>query len=151
MEIPLSSTNRVSQFFNSRRGRNLREYFTAYLMLAPALTLIFIFGLFPVGFALYVSVHKWRILRSDFRGLQNYTASVSSFAYIGLFVLGIGAISGVYFLLRKIIREARENKQAPWLLALPAALHAWATLAFFRWIFFQLPEFLDIATNRVQK
>lgn len=143
----MNATNRVNQFLNSRRGRNLREYTTAYLMLAPALTLIFIFGLFPVGFALYVSVHKWRIIQSDFRGLQNYAGALSNLAYIGVFVLGIGALAGVYFLLRKIIREARENKQTPWLLALPAALHALAVLAFLRWIFFQLPEFLDIATK----
>jgi multiple sugar transport system permease protein len=147
MEIPNNFTNRIAQYMNGRKGRNLREYATAYLMLAPALTLIFIFGLFPVGFALYVSIHKWRILQSDFRGLQNYTDAVGSFGYIALFVIGVGALFLVYRQLKKITEEAREKDVKPWLLAIPAAFHAAATLAFFRWFFFQLPEFLNIATK----
>jgi len=147
METPLTVTNKINQFLNSRRGRNLREYLTAYLMLAPALTLIFIFGLFPVGFALYVSIHKWRIIQSDFRGLENYTSAVDSLAYIAIFLIGIGAVVGVFFLARRIYREGRESKENLWPLAIPGAFHAIATFALFRWFFFQLPEFLDIANK----
>ena len=48
------------RLFNSRRGRLLQENLTAYLFLAPALLLIFVFGIFPVGFAFFVSLYRWR-------------------------------------------------------------------------------------------
>jgi multiple sugar transport system permease protein len=107
--------------------------------------LIFLFGLFPVVFALYVSLHKWLIVRSDFRGLTNYVGILDNFAYIGLFGLGLGALVGVTLLVRRVYRRSREDNTDPWLLAIPAALYAAASIAFVRWLFLQLPEFLDIA------
>ncbi len=137
----------VRQLFTGRRGRNLREYTTAYLMLAPAILLIFIFGIFPVGFALYVSLHKWVIVRGDFRGLRNYLDAVGNFTYLALLGMGIGALVLSFVILRSIYRDRLKTPPAVWLLAIPAILHAASVAAFFRWIFFQLPEFLDIATK----
>jgi multiple sugar transport system permease protein len=125
----------------------LREYLTGYFFIAPAMLLIFTFGIFPVGFALYVSVHKWLILRGELRNLRNYVEAVDNFAYLVLFALGIGALVGAGYLLRRLIRQAREDEASPWVLAIPAAFHAAALLAFLRWLYFQLPEFLDIATK----
>jgi multiple sugar transport system permease protein len=147
MDTPWSENGKLRVFLNSRRGRRYREYATGYLMLAPALLLIFLFGLFPVGFALYVSIHKWLIIQGEFRGLRNYVEAVDNFAYLTVFALGLGALVLAFLTLRRIYRSARERKTRPWLLALPAALHAAAIVWFFRWIYFQLPEFLDIATK----
>lgn len=147
MDLSWYETSKFGQFLNSQRGRNFRESVTAYLFLAPALILIFVFGIFPVGFALYVSLHKWRIIQSDFRGLQNYVEAVDSLAYIGLFALGIGSLVGAYLLLRSIQRRAQDSQRSPWPLALPAAIYAATALAFIRWIYFQLPEFLNIAAK----
>lgn len=47
-------------FFESRRGRILLENLTAYLFLLPAGIIIFTFSIFPVAFAFFVSLHKWR-------------------------------------------------------------------------------------------
>ncbi|HUF39156.1 MAG TPA: ABC transporter permease subunit [Anaerolineales bacterium] len=132
--------------FTGRKGRLLREYLTAYAFLSPALLLIFVFGIFPVFFALYVSVHKWQLVRGEFRGLQNYLAAVANLTYIGLFVIALAAFWWAFSNLRKFFTEQRENSRpAAWLPLIPAAVHAAAVLAFFRWIFYQLPEFLDIA------
>jgi multiple sugar transport system permease protein len=138
---------RLSNYFTARRRRIWREYLTAYALIAPAMVLIFVFGLFPVVFALYVSVHKWRIIRSDFRGLTNYVGNVGNFAYIALFAIGVGALVGTILLLRRVYRQAEEDQTAPWLMAIPAFLYAATVVAFLRWVFFQLPEFLDIATK----
>jgi multiple sugar transport system permease protein len=134
--------------FTGRRGRDLRESLTGYLFIAPAIILIFIFGLFPVGFAVYVSLHKWLILRSDFRGIGNYVAALDNLAYIGLFAMALGALYAVVVLLRRLWTEIRaDHSAATWALALPGALMAATVLAFFRWIYYQLPEFLDIAVK----
>ena len=137
--------SRFTALFRGRRGRELREYLTGYLMIAPATSLILLFGIFPVAFALFVSVHQWRLVRQDFLGLENFLKAVDSLTYIVLFGLGIGALIGAYSLLRSIYRMAQENQEQPWLLAVPAVGWAAVIWAFFRWGFLQLPELLDIA------
>ena len=145
MQIPWIQESRLSQIFTGRRGRHLREYLTAYLMLPPGLLLIFAFGIFPVGFALYVSLHKWLIVRDEFRGLANYVDIIDNLAYFGVFALGVGALIGAALLTRRVRRQSRVDRVNPWPLAVPAAFLAAAILAFLRWSFLQLPEFLDIA------
>ena len=127
--------------------RTFRESLTGYLFVTPALILIFTFGIFPVAFALFVSLHKWRIVRTDFVGLSNYVRSIGNLAYVAAFFLGLGALIGVYLILRKIAQTAGENKQKPWLLAAPGFLYAWAAFYFLRYFWYQLPEFLDIAAK----
>lgn len=147
MRVRWSLQSSLRRLFSGRRGRNLKETLTAYLFLAPALILIFVFGIFPVGFALYVSLHKWLIVRGEFRGLRNYVEAVDNLAYIGAFALGLGALAGAVLLLRKIIREARGEGVRPWWSALPGFFHAAAVTGFLRWLYLQLPEFLDIANK----
>ena len=49
-----------------------RDWLTGYLFILPATVLIAIFGLFPIGYALYMSVFRWRIRKGAFIGLDNY-------------------------------------------------------------------------------
>lgn len=138
---------RLANYFTARRRRIWREYLTAYALIAPAMLLIFVFGLFPVVFALYVSLHKWLIIRGEFRGISNYVGIIDNFAYIALFALGIGSLVGAGILLRRVYRRSKDDKVNPWPLAIPAALYAATSIAFVRWFFLELPEFLDIATK----
>ncbi|TAK11652.1 MAG: sugar ABC transporter permease [Anaerolineae bacterium] len=147
MQADQTHTNRLGEWIAGRRGRHLREAVTAYLFLAPALLLIFVFGIFPVGFALYVSLHKWLIIRDDFVGIGNYVDAIDNLAYFGGFLMGIGGLVGGWLLLRRLVDTARSHGQRPWLLAIPGALHAAAALTFIRWLYFQMPEFLDIASK----
>jgi multiple sugar transport system permease protein len=134
----------IKSVITPRRLRNLREYLTGYLFIAPAVSLIFLFGIFPVGFALYVSLHKWRIKRTDYIGLTNYTRAVGNLAYVVLFLIALGALVAVYFLVKRIIETAKENKESPWLLILPSVVHASVFAALLRYLWFQLPTFLEI-------
>lgn len=135
----------ISQFFSGSRGRDLKETLTAYLFLAPGLFLIFLFGIFPVGFALYVSLHKWLIVRGNYLGIRNYVDALSSLAYISLFALAILALYLAYKRLRGLAAEIQRDGRAAWWLLVPGALWAAVVVAFFRWAFYQMPEFLDIA------
>lgn len=142
MSIRQTTRNLIS----GRRGRELREYMAAYLMIFPAVFLIFLFGIFPVFFALYVSLHKWQLVQGEFRGLRNYISAVDNLTYVGLFVLALVAFWFAFKSLRKSIVDIAERAEPlAWTTALPALLHATAVLAFFRWGFYQLPEFLNIA------
>ncbi len=145
-ETRLSLAAGLNRYFSGRRLRDWREYLTAYLMLSPALLLIFAFGLFPVLFALYVSVHKWRIVRSEYIGVENYVRAVGNVTYVVLFFMGVGALVGAFLGLRRLARLIREEGHpVEWLLALPGLLHSAVVAAFLRYGWFQLPQFLDIA------
>lgn len=113
-------------------------------MILPATVLIFVFGIFPVGFALYVSLHKWRLVRGDFLGLTNYIKAVDSLAYIFAFALGIGAFGGLWYLVKRLVSQAEENNDSPWIYALPAIVYAATVVSFLRWFLLLLPQVLDI-------
>jgi multiple sugar transport system permease protein len=130
-----------------RRLRVWREYLTAYLMIAPATILIFVFGIFPVGFALFTSLHKWQLVQGPYRGLGNYLSAMGNLTYVMLFVLGIGGLIGAWLVLQRIMRDAGERDHCPWLFALPGLGFAVATAVWFRWAFLQLPEVLGIANK----
>jgi multiple sugar transport system permease protein len=134
----------AGQFISSRRGRELREYLTAYAMIFPAVFLIFVFGIFPVFFALYVSLHKWQLVQGEFRGLQNYIEAVENLTYLGTFALGALALGRAWRAGRRLFADLRVQPRG-WLAAVPGLAFAAAGLALFRWAFYQLPEFLDIA------
>lgn len=141
----MEKKNFLQRIFTGRKGRRLREHLTAYIFIAPATILIFIFGIFPVGFALYVSLHKWRIKRTNMIGLTNYVNAIGNLAYVLVFFLGLGALIGIYFLLKRVLKMARENEDRPWLCILPGLLHGAVVFSMLNWIYHLLPEILDIA------
>lgn len=48
-------------FLRGRRGRKFRNALVAYIFLLPAFLIIIVFGLWPVLYSLYVSLHRWNI------------------------------------------------------------------------------------------
>jgi multiple sugar transport system permease protein len=139
------SKRRAAEWLTLRRLRKWREYLTAYLMIAPAVTLIFVFGIFPVGFALFVSVHKWRLKRGEIIGMVNYTNAVGPLAYLLVFALGVGLLAWALFRFRGIYKDSSGGSLRFWLLNLPGILLASVGLSFINWIVVLLPNILDIA------
>ncbi len=137
----------LQRTFGGRRGRVIREYLTGYLFIAPATALIFLFGIFPVGFALYVSLYKWRLKRTDFIGIDNYIKAVDNLAYLGIFALGIGAVILSIVIVRRLLAKSMEYGERPWIMLLPGLLQASAIGSFLRWTVLLLPEVLDIANK----
>jgi multiple sugar transport system permease protein len=139
----VDTSSKKRSLFSGANSRKLREYLTGYLFIAPAVILIFIFGIFPVGFALYVSVHKWRLKQGGFIGLKNYVSGVGNLAYLAAFILALLAFAAVYLLVRGKQKEGVAGKQ--WLHLVPGFVQSLAVLAMVRWIVILLPEFLGIA------
>jgi multiple sugar transport system permease protein len=137
----------LQSWLTPRRLRAWREYMTGYLMIAPATILIFIFGIFPVGFALFVSLHKWQLVQGPPQGLGNYISALGNLTYVLLFALGIGGLIGAVLIVRRAMQEARKREHRPWVFALPGLGISAATLVWFRWAFLQLPEVLGIANK----
>ncbi len=78
---------------SSRQDR--LDWLTAYLFILPATLLIAVFGLFPIGYSVYMSLYNWRIRQGDFVGLRNYEATLGDWwgalAFFGGIVLIIVA------------------------------------------------------------
>ena len=84
--------------FNSSRWAAMREQATGYLYILPASILIFCFGLFPVGYAFYMSLRRWRVVDRGFVGIENYADALGHPAGALQFTLGFLLLIGIYYL-----------------------------------------------------
>ncbi len=137
--------------FGGKRGRILRENLVAYLFLLPAGLIIFLFGIFPVGFAFFVSLHRWRLLNEGYVALGNYQRALGDVAFVLFFWFGVGALAaaGVYLWRGgRSLLSTRTPGAA--LLLLPALLNAAAGVLFVRWFFLLLPTVLDVPNRLLQ-
>ena len=80
----------------------IREQQLAWGLLAPALVVLGAFGLFPIGYALYVSLHKWRIKKEAVVGFDHYVRAVGDSQYLLPFVAGMGLVWAAYRLRTKL-------------------------------------------------
>lgn len=89
--MPAPTATRSPRVSATRR----REWLTGYLFVLPATLLIAVFGLFPIAYALYMSVHRWRIRKGAFIGLDNYASIVGDWwgalAFFGGLLLVLAA------------------------------------------------------------
>ncbi|MBZ0277162.1 MAG: sugar ABC transporter permease [Anaerolineae bacterium] len=139
----ISRTNAWGQFWNSRRGRTVRENLSAYLFLLPAGIIIFTFGIFPLGFAFFVSLHQWKRFPEAYQGLDNYVRALDGLAYVLFFWLALVGVGLGLRLLVRLWRSTRENQRGR-LALLPGLLSAGAVVLLINWIFTLLPVVLDI-------
>lgn len=133
----MAVTTPPSKFFNTKRGRVLLENLTAYAFLFPALIIIFLFGIFPVGFAFFVSLHDWRRFPGSYTALENYQKSLGDFVYVVFFWLACGALAYAAYLAWRWWKQAGENQERPsaLLYLLPAILNAAGIVLFVKWFF----------------
>jgi ABC-type sugar transport system permease subunit len=144
-EVTVQSHAQRISWFSGRRWRSLRETASAYLFILPAFIVIGTFGLFPLLFSLYVSLHAWRIKPGNYSGLDNYVRALDNLAYVaGLWLVVILGVIVVRTLL-SVRRDAQEHGDRPWFWALPALV---TTAGIFQFLVFAvrlLPEVLAIA------
>jgi multiple sugar transport system permease protein len=75
------------------RGKRIRwidiqEQLTGYLFISPAVLLITLFGVFPIGYAFYMSLYNWRVRKGDFLGADNYLKAVGDWSGLIFFAMG---------------------------------------------------------------
>lgn len=110
---------------NSRTKRLILENIKAYLFLAPAMALVFTFGIFPIFYAAYVSLFKWRIRQGEYVGLKNYVSAMGDVAYVFFAAVALGLLGVAILNIVKNMRTAREHivpVQWPLLAMGPAAV-----------------------------
>lgn len=131
------------RFFETQRGQVILENLTAYLFLAPAGTIIFLFGLFPVAFAFFVSLHQWRRFPGDYQGLDSYVEAVGSFAYVAFFWISLGLFVFALYNVWRLWQESADDRKGLAQL-IPGFAIAIATMTFINWFFKLLPFVLNV-------
>jgi len=75
----------------------------------PAIFLVAMFGLFPIGYAFYMSLRRWRVIDKGYIGLTNYDKAVGDWWGALYFVLGFVILLGAYFLWEKVFKARRQT------------------------------------------
>ena len=73
------------------------EKFTGYFFILPAVLIISLFGIFPVFFGMYMSVHKWKVFKGRFLGFENYQKIVGDIGSFWIFILGLLVMIASYW------------------------------------------------------
>lgn len=135
----------LARVLGTRRGRLLRENLTAYLFLAPAGLLIVLFGIFPVAFAFFVSLHRWRRFPDRYVGLANYEKALGNLGYILFFWLAIIALAAALMMGRRLLKLLRASSDRRDLAGLAAGIAGGYTLLLaIDWFFKLIPAIMLI-------
>lgn len=95
----------------SRRAGS--ENLIGWIFVIPAVLIIFIFGLFPIGYSMYMSLFSWRVAKGSFVGLGNYTKLIGDWWGLAVFILGLGLIFGAYLFWENATKEL-DSKKKTW-------------------------------------
>ena len=80
------------KFFNK-----YSDQINGYLFVLPAFLIIGLFGIFPVFFGMYMSVHKWKVFKGRFLGFENYHKIVGDIGSFWVFILGLLVMIASYW------------------------------------------------------
>jgi ABC-type sugar transport system permease subunit len=87
------------------RWIDAQEQLTGYLFILPAVALIAIFGLFPIGYAFYMSLYNWRVKQGPFIAFDNYLKAVGDWTGLLVFILGFALLFLAYLSWDKAIKS----------------------------------------------
>ena len=84
--------------------RVLGENLVGFAFIFPAVLLISVFGLIPIGYAFFMSLHNWRLgnVPNIWVGLQNYSRIVGSWPGFAWLTLGLLLLIAAYYVARAL-------------------------------------------------
>ncbi|MCB0046454.1 MAG: sugar ABC transporter permease [Caldilineaceae bacterium] len=104
---PASSSRRKGP-----RWIDVQEQLTGFLFVLPALILVSLFGLFPIGYAFYMSLRRWRVVDRGFIGFANYDKAIGDWLGLALFIGGFAVWLAAYFIWARFF-EHRSGRNLP--------------------------------------
>lgn len=75
-----------------------KEQITGYLFVLPALVVILVFGLFPIGYSLYMSLFNWRVTKGAYVGGRNYLLIFGTWTNLLITLAGIALIVAAFWI-----------------------------------------------------
>ena len=112
MAVTTPSKNQTNPKPKRISQRQMGEWLTGYLFILPSVIVIGIFGLFPIVYALYMSLFRRRVDPDRFIGLDNYTRILGSWWGALAFFGGLALILVAHWLWTDAFK--RSGKAAIW-------------------------------------
>ncbi len=97
------------------------EKITGYLFILPAVLIISLFGIFPVFFGMYMSIHKWKVFKGRFLGIENYNKILGDIPAFCLFIIGLLLLILSYWMWSEL-KDKFKNKISLLLLSILALI-----------------------------
>jgi multiple sugar transport system permease protein len=91
------------------RWMDVREQLTGYLFILPSVVIISIFGFFPIGYAIYMSMRRWRVVKGAYIGLGNYEKALGDWTGVLIFVIGIALLFAAYLVWNNAL-QSQSNR-----------------------------------------
>jgi len=89
----------------------VKENLTAYLFILPAFLIIGVFGLFPIGYAIYMSLFNWRVTKGEFAvDPSNFTRALGDWTGVGLFLAGVALLVLAYWVWNNAFKAQKRRK-----------------------------------------
>ena len=101
-DIPIEPQPRPRSGLFFQKGIDL---ITAYSFVTPAFIIIFLFGLFPIGYAFYMSLINWNVKKGDFVGAKNYLEIFGSWGNLAMVVGGIICFGLALYIIGRFIKS----------------------------------------------
>ncbi len=97
-------------FSKGRRRKHWSETFQAYLFLAPAFFILLTFGILPVVYAFYISLHRWRVIPGRYIKFSNYIEALGKPTSVLIFVVGVVLILATWLLWGTYVQRGGSSK-----------------------------------------
>ena len=85
------------------------EQINGYIFILPAFLIISLFGIFPVFFGMYMSLHKWKVFKGRFLGFENYQKILGDISSFWIFILGLLIMIASYWVWSEY-KDKMKNK-----------------------------------------
>ena len=108
-----ATTSPAKTEYQRKRFRwiDIQEHLVGYLFISPALLIIAMFGLFPIGYAFYMSMHRWRVKKGDFIGMDNYVKALGEdYGGLVVFLVGIVLLAVAYWVWNSALKSMDNRK-----------------------------------------
>jgi multiple sugar transport system permease protein len=122
---PLSQRTPQSPHRRHIRWIDVKEQITGYLFILPAVIIITIFGFFPIGYAVYMSLYTWRVKKGGFIGSANYTKALGDWAGALIFVAGFIVLYLAYLAWERAFKATTDRGMILRLLGAILLIGAW--------------------------
>lgn len=94
----------------SLKWLNIKEQIAGYLFVLPAFLIIFLFGLFPIGYSFYMSLFNWQVTKGKFVGSENYLKIFGDWRSLIIFLVALAIIVLSYWLFTTAFRNHEKRK-----------------------------------------
>lgn len=106
-----SKTLTSTKGFNIYKKQAVKDQITGLLFTLPALIIILVFGIFPIGYSIYMSLFNWQVTKGAFIGDKNYLLIFGSWSNLLVLLAGLGLFIVGFYLWRNAFQTLNKGKR----------------------------------------